>query len=491
MGKKSQQKQLANQQNQLKKPLIILSILSVLLIIYVYNTSVYDLHQFENLIKENEIIHYCQNFSQCNGSQNCQKFMTHCNECQDYKLVSDPRFQEWDFKWDFYHFRLNYSKNKTFQIGNKIQNLQDLLGEKINFLELLKNFDKKQTQYKLKSSKFIPQTYVVNLRNQSIGEDEQKLYDTNQKYWIFKDPSKYGGEGIVILETMKEIKDYIKNLKTNIKNNILPKQQTKNQKIDYDVIVQKYIENPLLLQNRKFDIRNFVLVASTEPFLVLFNDGYIRKTIENFDMNIKPFNQQVQLKHLTNTSMQEKSPKWNIKSEQDKHSCTYEQYLKELKFEHNMNEEQIGKMKNEIVRIVAYIFAAAIEKLDRYPGSFHLTGLDFMLDDNFKVYFLEANQNPRLQEKHIGEKHVSPQIAEDLVDIELQLQGIQDKVERNRLLQNPHKYFNLKGWEILINEAQNYNILSEIEQNELKTQSKRIQNDNITDTTGNKNIQDL
>lgn len=66
----------------------------------------------------------------------------------------------------------------------------------------------------------------------------------------------------------------------------------------------------MLIDKKKFDIRNFVLIACSDPFLILYHKGYFRKSMLDFDMNITPFDLEAKLKHLTNTSMQEKSREW-------------------------------------------------------------------------------------------------------------------------------------------------------------------------------------
>ena len=49
------------------------------------------------------------------------------------------------------------------------------------------------------------------------------------------------------------------------------------------MIIQKYIENPLLIDGKKFDIRCYVYIVSAKPFVVLFRHGYVRRSLEPYD----------------------------------------------------------------------------------------------------------------------------------------------------------------------------------------------------------------
>ncbi len=67
-----------------------------------------------------------------------------------------------------------------------------------------------------------------------------------------------------------------------------------------DIVVQKYCENPLLVDGRKFDIRAYMVIICMKPYLVLYNPGYVRLslnpyTTENFGKD--------KLTHLTNNSV--------------------------------------------------------------------------------------------------------------------------------------------------------------------------------------------
>ena len=66
-------------------------------------------------------------------------------------------------------------------------------------------------------------------------------------------------------------------------------------------IVQKYIENPLLIKGKKFDIRQWVLVTSWEPLDVyVFDSAYIRLCSNDYTLS----DLSDVYKHLSNYSIQ-------------------------------------------------------------------------------------------------------------------------------------------------------------------------------------------
>lgn len=49
------------------------------------------------------------------------------------------------------------------------------------------------------------------------------------------------------------------------------------------IVVQEYLENPYLIDNLKFDIRLYVLVASCDPLKIfLYHDGIVRFATEEY-----------------------------------------------------------------------------------------------------------------------------------------------------------------------------------------------------------------
>ena len=65
--------------------------------------------------------------------------------------------------------------------------------------------------------------------------------------------------------------------------NLVEIQEILNQK-EYQFISQKYIENPMIVKNRKFDIRVWVMVTDWNPLTIWwFKKPYIRFPAHDYD----------------------------------------------------------------------------------------------------------------------------------------------------------------------------------------------------------------
>ena len=99
-------------------------------------------------------------------------------------------------------------------------------------------------------------------------KDQQTQYSINgeQNLWIVKPGHQSRGRGITVLTKYNEILKYIKEGKGR------------------HWVVQKYIENPLIINKKKFDIRQWVLVTDWNPLTVfIYKECYIRFAVQDFD----------------------------------------------------------------------------------------------------------------------------------------------------------------------------------------------------------------
>lgn len=107
----------------------------------------------------------------------------------------------------------------------------------------------------------MPEYYLLP---DEINEFEENLKDKKNEdvTYIFKPSKGRQGKGIRLVKSLADI----------------PKNAYEN-----DYLVQRYIENPLLIQNKKFDARIYVLIYGVEPmYAYLCEEGLARFCTHNY-----------------------------------------------------------------------------------------------------------------------------------------------------------------------------------------------------------------
>lgn len=190
------------------------------------------------------------------------------------------------------------------------------------------------------------------------------------------------------------------------------------------------MENPSLINKKKYDLRYFMIIACTKPYLVLTHTGYARLSLEdyqteNFGKNDK-FDKST---HLTNASVQKFHPKFKEQKESTILSmdmvCDY--FLKEkpdVVENADQFHQKVVKKCNEICRL---LFESVKDKLERKYGCFEIFGLDFLLDDNLDPQLIEINTNPALFTDTQVQKEMLPKLVDDLIRLSLQLHPLPEE----------------------------------------------------------------
>ena len=226
----------------------------------------------------------------------------------------------------------------------------------------------------------------------SILEKNLPQYKLNgfRNIWIMKPSNLSRGRGVTCVDSLQPIEQSL--TATN----------------DSGLIVQKYIENPLIISKRKFDIRQWVLVTSLNPLTIyMWKEPYIRFGAEDYIMddlnNI--------YSHLTNNSIA-------------KHSI---QYKKETRFEGDMwkwsdfrkylGDEKLKLIHEKIRNAIICSFYAAHHEIKQRENSHELYGYDFMIDEDFNVYLIEVNASPALDYSTKITKELVKEMVKDLIYI--------------------------------------------------------------------------
>lgn len=249
--------------------------------------------------------------------------------------------------------------------------------------------------------------FNINL-SKRIGTEQKiiipRTHYAGRNLWLIKPINLNRGRCIKILNNIEDITTEI----TNIKENKVFCDENKNKisKAEY-VLIQKYIERPLLYKNRKFDIRMWVLFTDLEDVYV-FKEGHLKATCDRYDLNsLDPYI------HLTNYSVQKHNQNFS-KTEQG-NEISFEEFQNEL----NVTTKPIKNFRKEIYpkicNIIRITSNATKSKLNSFinKNSFEIFGYDFLIDCEFNPYLIEINTNPGYEESSPLIKMLVPRMIDD------------------------------------------------------------------------------
>ncbi|KAF2986159.1 hypothetical protein EK904_009687 [Melospiza melodia maxima] len=143
---------------------------------------------------------------------------------------------------------------------------------------LYKNVCRMQLTHGFKAFHILPQTFILPTEYQEFCN----TYSKDRGPWIVKPVASSRGRGVYLINNPNQIV------------------------VEDNILVSRYISNPLLIDDFKFDVRLYVLVTSYDPLVVyLYEEGLARFATVRYDQASK--NIKNQFMHLTNYSVNKKS----------------------------------------------------------------------------------------------------------------------------------------------------------------------------------------
>ena len=272
-----------------------------------------------------------------------------------------------------------------------------LVFQKVNHFPLNKNISRKDLLYKnmenlrrLKVSvPFMPLTYNLPKEFSQFSakfHDDQMLEGANN-IWIMKPIGKSRGRGIKLINNIADL-SYVDN-----------------------IVVQKYLRNPLLLDGYKFDMRIYVLVTSIHPLeAFVYREGFARLSTEKFTMNADSIKNT--FIHLTNFAIQ--------KNNRDA-AATFEGGSK-ISFK-SLQEKLEGMgvrwqvIWDKVHDIIVKSLLACSMGMPRFPSAFELFGYDIMIDDQLNCYLIEVNSSPSLERSYMIDELIKQSLIDDIIEL--------------------------------------------------------------------------
>ena len=312
--------------------------------------------------------------------------------------------------FDIVPFTMIFSN--TREIDWEMESLKEIM----DFLEENKNLKQNIIFNKLYKDQFWYDKNFENINNQIIYFNKNFISDKN--YWILKPTDMYQGKYIEIsnsfddiyrkcfkmfrgvnsnlskeiMEIEEENQKNENNISTNINTKKKPNIKKSNESRMYccnDIIIQKYLDNPLLYKKRKFDIRCFVLLDSNLN-LYYCKEGHLKGSSELY--NVENSNKFI---HITNYSFQKKTS--NFEKYEYGNEISYEAFKQFLK-EEGFPPDKFNTMIEDMKFLIKISFKSVSKKIYKTNDvlCFELFGYDFIIDNEFKPWILEINNNPGL-----------------------------------------------------------------------------------------------
>ena len=222
---------------------------------------------------------------------------------------------------------------------------------------------------------FMPETYHYP-NDKDIILKKFGNYSLNiEDLWLVKPAHGLGGRGITILQSL----------------GIIDKE---------NYLINKYITNLDLINNKKYDLRLYVLVSGLKPLRIYLNqEGLIRIAARNFSLDIN--NIKDKYVHLTNTGVNSRSKEFIIPNNDENENAniwnfhTYEKHLKKIGVDYNGIK---NKIKDIIIKSMISVYQNLTLELSNNNLSdinfYDVLGYDIIITNKYDPILLEINSGP-------------------------------------------------------------------------------------------------
>ncbi|KAF4663913.1 putative tubulin polyglutamylase ttll1, partial [Perkinsus chesapeaki] len=301
--------------------------------------------------------------------------------------------------------------------------------------------------------------------------------------WIMKPAAKAQGRGIFLVTKLSQIKKWAAQHASrqaagpNGKNS----QANKEEMWKDPYIISRYINNPLLVGGKKFDMRIYVLVTSYRPLRAYqYRRGFCRFCNETYDTT-ETDNMFI---HLTNVAIQKNSDDYN-----EEHGGKISDYCLNWALLSLTNEMRpwaaygvthvVGKWSIEnlrlwlegtrgkestdlLFRIITEVIVTSLKGVQKVMVNdkhcFELYGYDILIDDMLRPWLIEVNASPSLSSTTTEDRLLKSSLIQDMLRIVV---PPPDESTRTRLNVNWNTEFFVGDFACIIDESDTIKSISQ------------------------------
>lgn len=213
---------------------------------------------------------------------------------------------------------------------------------------------------------------------------------------------KLPGDKEKFLAYSKEHPDIMWVQKSNTHRGIEIKETSELDLTKEGTFLQQFVDKPFLIDGHKFDIGIYTIVTSINPLRVYIIQGeaLVRFCPEEY----YPFDPKATDKYVVHDNY---LPMWKVPSLSDMYQekgLTFKQTLIQYLKSKGIDYKQIWKdMISAIQTVYMEKEHKLIQSASKFRNTHHffeLVRFDFVLDENFNVYLMEANMSPNMDSGH-------------------------------------------------------------------------------------------
>jgi len=220
--------------------------------------------------------------------------------------------------------------------------------------------------------------------------------------WIAKPTGQAQGRGIFLVSKLNQLKKWSGG------------QKPFNQSLFREpYIISKYINDPLLVGGKKFDLRVYVLVTNYRPLKAyLYRGGFCRFCVEQYSSNVAEIDNV--FVHLTNVAVQKNAEDYN-----DRHGGKWDIHDLLLFVEGTRGAVARDKLMTEMEAVLVHSLKAVQGVMINDRHCFEMYGFDILLDASLKPWLLEVNASPSLSTTTDADRILKTRLIHDMLGIVL------------------------------------------------------------------------
>jgi len=318
--------------------------------------------------------------------------------------VKGPVGEDETYDWDLFWGDINcFIAESGFQHGKLLE------AQKINHFPrnyelcrkdlMAKNLKRMKRQAERQGDaeawNFFPVTYTLPIDWGLFVED----YKQTGGVWIAKPVGRAQGKGIFLVNKISQLMQWKKGTQ-------------RRQEDDVELyVVQRYIERPLLVGGRKFDLRLYCLVTSFRPLTAyLHRAGFARCSSDTYKLSAGTLGDVE--KHLTNHAITKHSENYVSETGNKWSVSSFRLWVVSM-----YGEERANQVFFEIQGVVVKSLQACQDMIVQDRHCFELYGYDIMVDQDLKPWLLEVNAQPSLSTDTTQDRELKMTVVSDVLDI--------------------------------------------------------------------------